>query len=120
MREFLYVDDMAEASVFVLELDRAVYDANTQPMLSHINVGTGEDCSIRELAEKVKCVTGYSGDIVFDATKPDGTARKLMDVSRLHAIGWRYRVPLEQGLRQTYDWYLANQSNSATKAVSPA
>lgn len=108
MREFLHVNDMAEASLFVMDLDRATYDANTQPMLSHINVGTGTDVTIAELAQMVAKVTGYEGDIRFDATKPDGTARKLMDVSRLASMGWRARTCLEDGLKETYAWFLAH------------
>lgn len=108
MREFLYVDDMAAASVHVMELDQALYNENTQPMLSHINVGTGVDCSIREMAETMASVTGYQGKIVFDATKPDGTPRKLMDVSRLKKLGWQYHYNLHDGLELTYKWYLAN------------
>jgi len=104
-REFLYVDDMAAASVHVMELDRATCSAQTQPMLSHINVGTGVDCSIRELAETVARVTGFGGRLVFDASKPDGTPRKLMDVSRLSALGWTARTGLEDGLRETYAWF---------------
>ena len=106
MREFLYVDDMAAASLHVLMLDRATYDANTEPMLSHINVGTGADCTIRELAETISKVVGFEGDITFDTTKPDGTPRKLMDVSRLGALGWQSSVSLEQGLGATYQWFL--------------
>ncbi|EKI2970787.1 GDP-L-fucose synthase, partial [Escherichia coli] len=87
MREFLYVDDMAAASVHVMELDEAIYQQNSQPMLSHINVGTGVDCSIREMAETMASVVGYQGKIVFDVTKPDGTPRKLMDVTRLKNLG---------------------------------
>jgi GDP-L-fucose synthase len=102
MREFLFVDDMAEASVHVMNLDNATYAANTQPMLSHINVGTGEDMTIRELAETIGKVVGFTGRIEFDQTKPDGTPRKLMDVSRLHALGWRAKVGLEQGLSIAY------------------
>ena len=109
MREFLYVDDMAAASVHVMELDDATYQANTQPMLSHINVGTGVDCTIRELAETMKRVVGFEGKLVFDASKPDGTPRKLMDVSRLRALGWQASISLESGLQQTYSWFLANQ-----------
>ena len=105
MREFLYVDDMAEASLFVLELDEEVYKANTQPMLSHINVGTGKDVTIRELAEIMKEVVGYTGKLTFDATRPDGVARKLIDVSRLSNIGWEYNVSLKEGLDLTYEWY---------------
>lgn len=111
MREFLYVDDMAAASVHVMELDSETYQANTAPMLSHINVGTGVDCTIREMAETMAKVVGFEGKVVFDSTKPDGTPRKLMDVSRLAALGWQYRVDLEAGLRLTYQWFLDNQDN---------
>ena len=106
MREFLHVDDMASASVHVMELDDAIYASNTKPMLSHINVGTGVDCSIRELAETVARVTGFQGQLVFDATKPDGTPRKLMDVTRLKALGWQYSIELEDGLRDAYSWFV--------------
>ena len=106
-REFLYVDDMAEASLHVMDLDRATYDANTQPMLSHINVGTGEDVSIRELAQLVAKVVGYRGAIGQDPAKPDGTPRKLMDVGRLNALGWRARVGLEEGLALAYRDFLS-------------
>lgn len=108
MREFLHVDDMARASVFVMGMDDSVYAANTRPTLSHINVGTGEDCTIRELAEALARVIGYTGCLEFDASKPDGTPRKLMDVSRLVAMGWRPEIAFEDGLRQTYEWFLAN------------
>jgi len=105
-REFLYVDDMAEASLHVLELDKAIYDASTQPRLSHINVGSGEDISIRSLAELVGKVVGYNGRIEQDLAKPDGMPRKLMDVSRLKALGWRPRVGLEEGLALAYRDFL--------------
>lgn len=108
-REFLHVDDMAEASLFVLDLDRETYAANTQPMLSHINVGTGTDVSIMELAQMVAKVTGFEGRITNDPSKPDGTLRKLMDVSRLADMGWRASIDLEDGLRQTYDWFIENE-----------
>ncbi|MGP8307233.1 GDP-L-fucose synthase [Vibrio sp. YIC-376] len=111
MREFLYVDDMAAASVHVMELDSESYQANTEPMLSHINVGTGKDCTIREMAETMAKVVGFEGAVVFDSTKPDGTPRKLMDVSRLASLGWKYKVELETGLRNTYQWFLANQDH---------
>ncbi|EKO3701881.1 GDP-L-fucose synthase [Vibrio metschnikovii] len=111
MREFLYVDDMAAASVHVMELDSKSYQANTEPMLSHINVGTGKDCTIREMAETMAKVVGFEGDVVFDSSKPDGTPRKLMDVSRLASLGWSYKVELETGLRNTYEWFLANQDH---------
>ena len=110
-REFLHVDDMAEASLFVLDLPRATYEANTEPMLSHINVGTGSDVSIGALAQMVAKVTGFAGRIVQDTSKPDGTLRKLMDVDRLARMGWRSRIALEDGLRETYDWFLANQDD---------
>ncbi|TXX88131.1 GDP-L-fucose synthase [Vibrio cholerae] len=111
MREFLYVDDMAAASVHVMELDSESYQANTEPMLSHINVGTGKDCTIREMAETMAKVVGFEGEVVFDSSKPDGTPRKLMDVSRLASLGWQYKVELENGLRNTYQWFLANQDH---------
>ncbi|MBZ8118809.1 GDP-L-fucose synthase [Roseovarius sp. LXJ103] len=107
-REFLHVDDMAEASLFVMNLDRTAYETNTDPMLSHINVGTGVDVSIAELAQMVADVTGYKGRIAYDSDKPDGTPRKLMDVSRLACMGWRARTGLQDGLRETYDWYKGN------------
>lgn len=106
MREFLYVDDMASASIHVLEMDVETYAANTQPMLSHINVGTGVDCTIRELAETIKQVVGFEGELSFDASKPDGAPRKLMNVERLKNLGWQASISLEDGLRQTYTWYL--------------
>src|SRR6056297_2474618 len=106
MREFLHVDDMAEASLFVMTLDRETYDANTEPMLSHINVGTGTDVTIRELAETVARTVGYEGRLTFDTTKPDGTMRKLMNVDRLAAMGWRAKVELGQGIADTYEWFL--------------
>jgi len=108
MREFLHVNDMAEASLFVLDLDHETYAANTQAMLSHINVGTGTDVTIRELAETIAQVTGFTGRLVFDATKPDGAPRKLMDVTRLADMGWRANVDLRKGLQDAYDWFLTN------------
>jgi len=108
MREFLHVDDMASASLFVLGLDRNIYQDNTEPMLSHINVGTGVDCTIRELAESIKTVIDYSGNIIFDTNKPDGTLRKLMDTGRLNNLGWNAKISLKEGLQLTYGWYLNN------------
>ena len=110
MREFLHVNDMAEASLFVLDLPQDVYAANTQPMLSHINVGTGTDVSIGELAQMVADVTGFKGKLGFDTTKPDGTMRKLMDVSRLADMGWRAQIDLKDGLQETYNWFLNQDS----------
>jgi len=109
MREFLYVDDMAQASLFVLELDEQTYKANTHPTLSHINVGTGKDTTIREMAETMKQVVGYEGRLTFDATKPDGPLRKLIDVIRLTRMGWEYSVDLKEGLEKTYKWHLKNK-----------
>ncbi len=109
-REFLHVDDMAEACLFVMGLAAETYHANTQPMLSHINVGTGQDVTIADLAQTVKAVTGFQGEIHFDASKPDGAPRKLLDVSRLRRMGWQPRTDLREGLGQTYDWFLANPS----------
>ena len=107
-REFLHVDDMAEASLFVLNLSKDIYEQNTDPMMSHINVGSGTDISIFELAMLVAKVTGYKGQISTDRTKPDGTMRKLMNVDRLAKMGWSAQIQLEQGLTDTYEWYLKN------------
>ena len=112
MREFLHVDDMAAASVHVMALDHATYAAHTQPMLSHINVGTGEDCSIRLLAETIARVVGYRGRLVFDSSKPDGTPRKLMDVTRLTALGWQASIALEAGLRQAHAWFIEHRAQA--------
>jgi GDP-L-fucose synthase len=109
MREFLYVDDMADASIHVMNLDKSTYDENTKPMLSHINVGTGVDCTIKELVETVAKVVGFEGEVRFDATKPDGAPRKLMNVDRLKSLGWEYSVELEKGLTMAYKWFLNNQ-----------
>jgi GDP-L-fucose synthase len=115
-REFLHVDDMAEASLFVFDLDKETYEANTQPMLSHINVGYGEDVTISELAQLVAAVTGFTGRIAFDASKPDGTMRKLMDSGRLTAMGWKPSVALSEGVKETYAWFLANVAASQPPA----
>ena len=109
MREFLHVDDMASASMHVMNLDQDTYARNTDPMLSHINVGTGVDCTIRELAETLAAVTGFAGELAFDASKPDGTPRKLMNVSKLAKLGWTASIALKDGLQSTYDWYLDHQ-----------
>ncbi len=105
-REFLYVDDMAAACVHVMNLDRQVYDQHTRPMLSHINVGCGVDITIREVAEAIRVTVGYQGEITFDPSKPDGAPRKLMDSSRLHALGWQPKVGLEVGLARAYEGFL--------------
>jgi GDP-L-fucose synthase len=109
-REFLHVDDMADACVHVMGLDAEVYRGATDVMLSHVNVGTGTDCSIAELAQLVAAATGFEGEIRFDPTKPDGTPRKLLDVRRLTELGWTSSIPLEQGLKDTYDWYAAQEA----------
>ncbi|MDB0020177.1 GDP-L-fucose synthase [Planktomarina temperata] len=113
-REFLHVDDMAAASIFVMNLSKQTYDNNTDPMLSHINVGTGVDISILELAQLVSKVTGFTGTVITDPTKPDGTMRKLVDVSRLCKMGWSASIELEQGLANTYEWYLTNEHAART------
>jgi GDP-L-fucose synthase len=105
-REFLYVDDMAAASVFVMSLPKATFDAHTQPMQSHINVGFGDDITIKELALAVAQAVGYTGTIELDTTKPDGAPRKLMDSSRLNALGWQAKINLEQGLALAYQDFL--------------
>ena len=112
-REFLHVDDLADACVFLM--DR--YDA-----AEHINVGTGEDLSIQELAEAVRDIVYPQAQLVFDTSKPDGTPRKLLDVSRLHALGWRHRMSLREGIRSTYDWFRAHQGElrGAAASASPA
>lgn len=111
MREFLYVDDMADASIHVMNLAKTIYDENTEPMLSHINVGTGVDCTIRELVETVAIVVGFEGEIKFDPSKPDGAPRKLMNVERINSLGWYTKVSLEDGLKTTYDWFLKQRNN---------
>ncbi|MGQ5488194.1 GDP-L-fucose synthase [Thauera sp. ZXT1-4] len=112
MREFLHVDDLAEAVVHLQNLPQERYIRETEPMRSHINVGTGTDVTIRALAEALVQVIGYEGRLVFDTTKPDGTPRKLMDVSRLLRLGWQARVSLVEGLRETYAWFLANSQTT--------
>ncbi len=104
-REFLHVDDMAEASVHVMELEKVIYDAHTKPMLSHINVGVGDDVTILRLAEIISGVVGYAGAIEFDTTKADGAPQKLLDISRLRALGWKPRFDVKRGLENTYQWY---------------
>tara|TARA_B100000941_G_scaffold281578_1_gene249173 strand:+ start:761 stop:1711 length:951 start_codon:yes stop_codon:yes gene_type:complete len=105
MRDFLYVDDMANACIFILELDKSTYDLNTKPMTSHINIGTGNDISIKEMAETMRIVIGFDGKISFDSSKPDGALKKLTDVSCLMNMGWKYTVDIKDGLEKTYKWY---------------
>lgn len=114
MREFLHVDDMAAACVHIMNLDKAIYEANTKPMRSHVNIGTGVDCTIRELAETMATVTGFTGNIRFDTSRPDGPPRKLLDVCRIHKMGWEAVIHLEQGLVDTYEWFLENSHTLRT------
>ena len=109
MREFLHVDDLAAACLHVMRLDKEQYESVTEPMLSHINAGTGVDVTIRELAESVAKVTGFKGELRFDTSKPDGTPRKLMDVDKLKALGWNPTYSLVEGLENAYQWFLDNQ-----------
>lgn len=111
LREFLHVDDMARACVYVMNLDKMTYEANTQPMLSHINVGSGVEHSIADLAQMIARVVGYQGTIVFDQSKPDGTMRKLMDAGRLKELGWEPEISLEEGLADTYQWFRKHQES---------
>jgi GDP-L-fucose synthase len=110
MREFLHVDDMADASIFIMNLTQQVYKEKTGPMLSHVNVGSGIDFTIRELVEIIVKVTGYQGEILFDTTKSDGSPRKLMSTTLIKGLGWAAKTTLEQGISKTYDWFLANQN----------
>ena len=114
MREFLHVDDLAEACIHVMDLSKAAIEEVTEPMCSHINVGTGVDVTIRELAETIRDVVGFEGELVFDTTKPDGTPRKLLDVAKLRGLGWQSKTSLKEGLASTYDWFLANQDSLRT------
>jgi GDP-L-fucose synthase len=111
MREFLHVNDMAAASLHVLNLAKSSYQTVTEPMLSHINVGTGVDVTIKKLAETIQKVIGFNGDIVWDSSKPDGTPRKLMDSAKLRALGWQPAIELEQGLKTTYDWFIQHETS---------
>ena len=108
-REFLHVDDMAAARSHIINLTKEQYQRNTAPMLSHLNVGTGIDVTIKELAETIQEVVGFKGNIVWDSTKPDGTPRKLMNVDKIKALGWQAKINLRDGLSDTYQWFLDNQ-----------
>ena len=110
-REFMHVDDLASACVYIMNLDKDIYDNFTQPMLSHVNVGVGKDCSIKELAETIARVVGFDGEICFDTSKPDGTPQKLLDISRITALGWSAKISLEKGLKHTYQWFLENKES---------
>jgi GDP-L-fucose synthase len=115
MREFLHVDDMAAASIHIMNLDREFYSSQVKPMESHVNVGTGIDCTIKALAETLAKVSGFKGRLVFDTSKPDGTLRKLMDVSRIKSLGWQSSISLEDGLSKVYPWYLKNITVTRSK-----
>ena len=110
MRELLHVDDMAEACVYVMNLEHGVWSKHVDPRLSHLNVGSGEDHSIKEIAEEVAQAVGFKGQIVFDPTKPDGAPRKLLSVAKINALGWKASIPLRAGLRNSYEWFLENQA----------
>jgi GDP-L-fucose synthase len=111
MREFLYVDDMADACLFILGLDSRLYQENNNQMLSHINIGSGKEITIKNLAEIIKKVVNFKGNLNFDTNMPDGSMRKLVDSSRLKKLGWKYTTDLESGLTKTYDWYLTSLKN---------
>lgn len=117
MREFMHVDDMAAATVFVMNLTKEAYQSATEPRLTHINVGTGMDCTIAELAETMRHVVGFEGDLIFDSNKPDGAPRKLLDVTTLNKLGWKASISLEAGLQQTYQWMLENQARLRAGSV---
>jgi nucleoside-diphosphate-sugar epimerase len=107
-REFLHVDDLAEASALILLLNKDVIDRNVDPMISHINIGTGKDISIKEISKIIKKIVGYSGEIIFNSSFPDGTNRKLLDISRIQNLGWKPTISLLVGLEETYDWFKNN------------
>jgi nucleoside-diphosphate-sugar epimerase len=104
-REFLHVDDMAEACIFVMDLDEQVYQQQTQPMCSHLNIGTGQDIRIQELADMLADISGFTGEIVYNHDKPDGAPRKLLNTAKINQLGWRAKIDLYTGLKQTYQWF---------------
>ena len=108
MREFLHVDDMAGASIYIMDIDKKILESEVDPMLSHINIGTGADITIKDVAQIVKEVVGFCGEIVFNAEMPDGTIRKLLDVSKIENLGWKPAIALKDGLKETYEWFLEN------------
>jgi len=118
MREFLHVEDMAAASVHVMQVPASEYNATVTPRCSHINVGTGKDCSIKELAQEIASIVGYSGNLTFDLDKPDGTPRKLLDVSRIHQLGWHSSISLNEGLKDAYRWYVDNQDTVSSRTLA--
>jgi GDP-L-fucose synthase len=108
MREFLHVDDMADASIHIMDIDKKILESEVDPMLSHINIGTGIDITITDVAQTVKEVVGFCGEIVFNVKMPDGTIRKLLDVSKIENLGWMPTIALKDGLKETYEWFLEN------------
>jgi GDP-L-fucose synthase len=108
MREFLHVDDMADASIHIMDFDKKLLESEVEPMLSHINIGTGTDITIADVAQTVKEVVGFCGEIVFNTKMPDGTKRKLLDISKVENLGWKHTVTLKNGLKETYKWFLEN------------
>jgi GDP-L-fucose synthase len=109
MREFLHVDDMADASIYIMNIDKKTLEREIDPMLSHINIGTGADIAIKDVSQIIKEVVGYCGGITFNTKMPDGTKRKLLDVSKLKNLGWRHSISLKYGLEETYKWFLENK-----------
>ena len=109
LREFMYVEDMADACLFILKLDKKSYTSKTEPTISHVNVGTGKDITVRKLAEMLQKIVGFEGDIGFDESKPEGASKKLMDSNLLNSLGWAHKFDLESGLIKTYEWYKENQ-----------
>ena len=107
-REFLHVDDLAEACFFIMNLSKNDYMKSTDPSMSHINVGTGQEISINNLIDELISVTKFKGNIIYDETRPDGTMTKVLDVSKINALGWRHKIDLENGLKDTYEWYEKN------------
>lgn len=119
MREFLHVDDMASACLHVMNLDKMTYRSHTLPMLSHLNIGTGEDCTIKELAETISRVVGFEGKIEFDSSRPDGMERKLLDVTKINSLGWKAKMTLEEGIKDTYLWLLENKESIRGRENNP-
>ena len=111
MREFLHVDDMASASIYIISLNKSSLEEECAPMNSHINIGTGVDIMIKGVADMIKDIVGFNGEIVFNTKMPDGTKRKLLDVSKMQRLGWNCTIPLKDGLRETYEWFLKNKKN---------
>ena len=108
MREFLHVDDMADVSIYIMDIDKKILESEVDPMLSHINIGTGTDITIKDVAQIVKEVVGFYGEIVFNTKMSDGTKRKLLDISKLERLGWKPVITLKDGLKETYEWFLEN------------